>query len=704
MRTKKQALLLTALALAVQCALAQQPSGQVWVTGTGVDVNGDNPFRFLEYRDIRDGVTGGMNLRWENSWYHNLFGENLGRDDQYVELKGGRYGVFKYSVYVDDVVHNLTYDAITPWVGIGTNNLTFAGNPPSNPTTNTALWTGFGYGIQHENIGGMAEVQPALASPLYFRAHANRKRTEGIRPLGAPATSPGGPTYELPLPVDFTTTDFGGEVGYSSKTFHAAASVAWSKFEDHNDFLNWRNAIVTTGANTERSTISTDNDMVKLGLNLMWKQLPMGSTLAVRGVYSKLEGDFAIPPTYLSVSGTTGNVRQAGANVSNFDGEVVNKSIAASFTSQLGRGFDSRAYLDWTERDNKSTHVVFVPTGPGSGGACDFNLGVALTTCSNDPFHYKRENLGLDLNYRLNRENKLFFNVDYALIERERHDFHESKETKFRADWKSSSLGIVDTRLRYEHFRRRSEFGLSDSVNIFDQFVYRFDAAPLDRDLVKVVFESSPLPLLDLGLEIIAKRNDYKDTVLGRTEDTRREIYLSASYGSVKALRLTAFADVEWTRYESTHWVGATTTFPVPNPAGTAYLWDAQVKDKNYLVGLAADYLVNERLKLYGSLIWQKTDGMVDFSTPANLANPQNIDAYDNFRKRSLNVKGTYAATKKIDVTLGAAYEKFEFSDVQIDGYLHALRTGTTQNYLSGAYAFPSYTAKVLYVTLAYRF
>jgi len=56
------------------------------------------------------------------------------------------------------------------------------------------------------------------------------------------------------------------------------------------------------------------------------------------------------------------------------------------------------------------------------------------------------------------------------------------------------------------------------------------------------------------------------------------------------------------------------------------------------------------------------------------------------------------------EVSAGAAYEKYDYTDVQMDDYIYAIRTGTNQSYLSGAYAFPNYKASIVYVTVAYRF
>ncbi len=707
MKSRPVFLLGTVIAASISAAFAQETppafGGTVSLTGISTHVTSENRFRFAEYRDLDSGVTAGFDLRGQsNAWYYNLFGENLGRDDQFLQLRGGRYGVFKYSAYSDDVIHNYTFNAITPFSGVGSNSLTFPGTTAS---VNTLTWNRFDYSVQHKNLGGAVEAQAGVDSPLYFRVTANRKKSEGVKPLGAAGTSPGGPAYELPAPIDWTTTDVSGEVGYTSKMAHFSVNVLYSKFEDHNDFLSWRTPFVTTGANLESSTLAADSNLWRVGVNGMVKQLPMDSSLALRATYTKVTNSMPIAPTYLSIVGTTGFNRLTNPSSPTFEGEVVNKSLSAALNSHLSSALSSKVYWNWYERENNSTRVVFTPSGPGAGGTCDVPAtGVVATTCSAEFLHYKKDNFGAELYYRLAKGHKLTVGLDYLDTERERVDFDRSKETKAFIEYKTSALEIADFRVKYQHLRRNSEFLEGNSTNVYERFFYRFDAAPLDRDQVKFVFDMTPAPLLDLGVELIAKRNKYRDTFLGRNRDTRREVAVSASYGDPNGLRLTAFADYERSQYDSTHFVGATTTFPATNAAGTAYLWESDVKDRNYLVGAAASWKMNERLSFVGSLIWQKADGAVDFATQSVASNPINIDRYDNFRKKTLNLRALYAVTKKLDVSVGAAYEKYDYTDIQMDDYLYNIRTGTNQSYLSGAYAFPNYKASIVYVTLAYRF
>jgi hypothetical protein len=466
---------------------------------------------------------------------------------------------------------------------------------------------------------------------------------------------------------------------------------------------------VLTGANQEISTLGADNNLRRLAFNGVVKKLPFDSTLAVRATYSKLTNSIPIGVNFLSISGTTGSVRLSNPNEPTFEGEVVNKSFSIAYNSNPARAWNTKVYYNWYKRDNNSTEVVFTPGGPGSGGGCDFNAaGVALTTCSTEFLHYRKTNVGAEVQWRVAPQNKVTLGIDYLDTERERIDFNRSKDTKATLEWKSSSWEVADVRVKYIHLNRKSDFQEGDALtnnapDIFARYTFRFDVAPLDRDTVKVVLDANPAPLFDLGGEVAYKHNKYKDTLLGRTSDTRAEVAVSASYGPPE-LRFTAFADYEHTVYDSRHWVGATTTFPNSNAAGTTFLWQSDVKDKNYLIGLAADWRAHERLRLVGSAIWQKADGAVDFEAFSTTRIPTNITRYDNFSKKALNVRGIFAAMKNIDLTLGAAYEKYDYSDLQMDAYLYALRTGTNQNYLSGAYAFPNYKASIVYATVTYRF
>ncbi|MFY9315706.1 MAG: MtrB/PioB family outer membrane beta-barrel protein [Burkholderiales bacterium] len=725
MKFTKQYLLVASLFVAPTALAQMAVTGSVTPGYLSTDFNGTNRFRFDEYRDMRSGGTLGAEIKGEGPRYYlNFFGENIGRDDQFLELKGGQYGLFKYSLTNNNIIRNLTSNAATPFGGVNSNNLTFNvtpglsnSNPVTNPILNTANWGRFDYSVKHENYGGTFEWQSISSSPFYFRATGNQKETKGVKPFGQAVSSPGGQAVELPQVVDYTTTDASAELGYSTKLSQYALNVSWSKFKDNNDFFTWRNPLLTAGTTTERTTIAADNSLWKVGLNAMWKQLPMSSTLALRGSYSETSNGLPIAATGLAVATTTGQVVNMNANNANFDGKIANTTLAASLTSVLAKGLDSRVYLNYYDRKNKSTEIVMTPRNAVtavSTQSCDLNptTGAALTTCTNERFHMTKDNFGLDLQYRANSDNKFSGGWDYTKIERERRDFEKTRDNKFYVEWKNNSLETVTGKIKLQYMDRDADFllgglnGTLSATNFYNKEFKRFDLAGNKQTLARFGLDSTPIPFLDLGAELIFKNNDYKDINLGRKNDERKEFYFTAGYGDARVFRVSVFADYEQTEYVSEHFVG---TPPATYPAGqstAAYQWSARVKDKNYVFGVAADWPYSERLRFKGSYIWQQTNGSVDQTAFPGVVFT-NITAYDTFRRNTLDLRGIWTVQKNLDLNFGYAYENYKYTDAQMDNYsLTPTNFAGTSNLavLSGAYANPTYRANIFYASLKYMF
>jgi hypothetical protein len=116
-----------------------------------------------------------------------------------------------------------------------------------------------------------------------------------------------------------------------------------------------------------------------------------------------------------------------------------------------------------------------------------------------------------------------------------------------------------------------------------------------------------------------------------------------------------------------------------------------------------------QKLILKGSAIYQETRGWVDFQsqtladgTPATLLYP--INAYDNTQRWSVNPRAVISIVRNVELTLGYAFDKYDYKDTQLEGYQYTIGTGTTTSYLNGVYAFPNYTAHIAYGTMRYRF
>jgi MtrB/PioB family decaheme-associated outer membrane protein len=690
-------------------------SGSVGLGLRSVNEKANNQWKLREYRDLKnEQILSVFDLSGRGgSYWIDAYGENIGNDDVYLDVRGGQYGTFKYRLYGNELNHVFTTGARSPHVGVGTPNLTGLTAPNLNPNT----WPSrFDYDLKRRDIGGNVEF--SMASPFYVRVDANQVKREGLFPFAyAGGTSPGNGFLEVPQLRDWTDKNYSVEAGYSTRQLHASLSWSQSKFENDVPLMRFTNP--NMGGGLDFAWQAPNNEATRIGANVMFKQLPMGSTLSGRFSQTKLTNSFATPSVTLAPGARFLTTVPSSPG---FNGDVKNTSASLSLTSSPMRQLDTRLYWNWHEKDDDSTRIAYA-AGTTAPATPTTNLTAVQTF---ERLSYKKNNLGFEAGYRVNPANKVSAGVDWTKTERDREDYDESKDWKYFVELRNSSLDVVEGRLRYQYMERRSNFHEPFATGTqgnayFLWAVRRFDVASFDQQLVRLTLDATPAPLVDLGFEAIYKDNKYKDTILGRERDDRQEIYASVSYGDPRAFRVSLFGDVEWVQYKSIHRsVNSAACGDVsggfvlscdPNapaaPNGNAFTWKADNKDKNWAIGTGAEWAVMPRLGLRASYIYSQTKGTVDFTgnfltTFSNF--PANITNYDNTRRHTLNLKAVYQATKQWEVTGGYAYEKFRYSDDQFDNYRYVVGTGANAGYLTGAYADPNYRANIVYVMARYRF
>jgi MtrB/PioB family decaheme-associated outer membrane protein len=701
--SKRILCLLIANLFAAAPAFAQSDfrmQGSVGLGGIGVDDKDSKDASYLnEYRDMSNGVLSIFDIRGRSSTYWlELFGENLGRDDQYINLRGGRYELFKYRIYSDSLKHNLAFGGITPYSGAGSNNQT-----ATFPALNTATWQQLGdVGYKRRDTGGFAEFQGL--SPWYFRVDGNQVKTSGSK-IGASSLglSPVNGLVELSLPVEYTTRTAIVEGGYATKTASFAVSWTTSKYENDQEKVDWTNPFYSNGKDT--TYLGSDTDYSRILVNGTLRQLPLSTTVAIRYTKDETETDTILGTTVLH---TGGAVLPTGASSPVFNGRVDNETFSLGIASTPMKNLDTRIYWNEYERKDGSTHLTFN------------NPAVTTTVYENHILNFDKSNYGIDAYYRFDRANRIGAGWDYLDTKRDRFDFDRTKDRKWFVEWKSSMIEDVGFRVKYINLDRKSDFLLgndganANDVAYWNRFLKAYDAADLDRDEWKLNLDFSPVPFLDLSFEGNIKRNDYTDQVLGRLSDDRTEYYVSASYGNPDGVRFTVFGDWENIEYKSYHRVVGSSTATTPPgpydpfrpPTSSNYNWEGKNKDKNYAYGLSLDWKATDKLKVSASAMMYKTDGSVDFASQTGpTAPPIPITAYDDSRRRSLNLKGVYDVSKAWSVTGGYAYEKYDYSDAQYDGYRYTIPASSNQNsYYNGFYSNPKYKANIIYGLVTFRF
>lgn len=657
-------------------------SGSVELGVRAVDEN-ETGAKFLEYRDLDDGLFGNLFLSYYmGSYFFEVLGRNIGLDDQFYLLEGGDFRNFDYSFFYDEIPHNLSFDAITPYSGIGSNNLTLN---LADPTLMEG-WQTFDYTIERKKYG--AEISASMGSPFFVQIGADRMEKEGVKPLGTGSFSG---SVEIPEPVDYTDDSFSIAGGYTADQLTFKVTGTLSSFENDNKFVSWQNPFLGI---TEINTLSPDSDYGKIAANLAWRGLPMMSSLLVSGSYANLSNEIMVNEIGIAITDEL--------NRTTFDGDISTADFSAAFVSRPLAALDTKLFYKYLDRENDSS--VIETRHP-------LHEQEAPPDSTNEPFllEYTKHNLGIDANYNLGMETVAGFGYEFMDVDRDnRPDAESNTDNLIYARIRNASLDIMSAKLQYTFLNRDTDtdFDLT-GITPFDsafiqQFVQRFDYTDKQRHEVELALEFMLTENLDLGLDYTYVDNDYDDVVLGRTKDKGHEFYADLMWRASRMLMLNGFAGYETYEADSNHYNFSPGQIADPriddgNPA--SFRWTQQLDEDFWTVGVLAQVpLMNDRLKLSLSWEYQQSDGENTFTSDGRPLT--DIDDSVDYDIITVEAKGVYDLTDVFDVTLGYIYEKSELDDLQFIGY-DFQPSGAL---LSGAYADHDYEAHVGYLTVRYKF
>ncbi|MEO8303643.1 MAG: OmpA family protein [Betaproteobacteria bacterium] len=716
------------------------------------------------YQDLGNGVMSNVGVQGRNSttWFQG-YGENFGRGDQYLFLRGGVYDVFKSGIYLNDIPRTFSSAAYTPFNGSGSNLLTATfplASLPTNPPT--AGWNGFQLGYDRRDAGGYAEWQKN--GPWYFRADGSQVTFSGTRPgSGANGTSPGNGYTDLAIPQDFKTSNWGVEGGY--QTSKATFAVRWdySKFENSNETLRWTNPFfgptvngtATTSNLLDTTYLAPGNTFNKFTASGNYRDLPWHSVISARYTWAKTTSDTPLALTALNTNGVYNNTLP---DTTNFNGENINQSFALAWTAMPGANFNTRAYYYWTKLDNKSDLVEYgnaPTTALASGLGCGNLVAAGVPTqivgnCENELYNYTKNNVGLDAWWKFARGNRLGFGWDYLDIDQTRVDYDKSHSNKLWVEYKNTMLDTLSARLKYQYVKRDSTLNFSNdplpngganNPNYLLPYTSAFDLQSNTTNLVKLTVDWSPTMNTGVSFEGNWAKVDFDDVTYGRTTSDRQGYFLSGYWNASSNVKLNAFGSWEDTKYPSNHrYIGTVSggpsppsgyctaanpncydPFATPNP-NNSYNWSSQTKDQTWMFGVGADWQAIDALKLTGSYLYVSNEGNATFSVQNNIAlspTPLPIDNFDNSKQQYLNLKGVWSYNRNWSLTAGYSYLKYSHNDVATDGYQYVLpivrNTGaggvvpslvnnTSLSYLNGYDANTDGHSNIFYLQVTYKF
>ncbi|MBM4313715.1 MAG: hypothetical protein FJ122_07305 [Deltaproteobacteria bacterium] len=702
--------ILALLTFSLAWAEGGKVSGEVTVTGTSVKSTG-NEASFNEFEDKKSGVSSALKLDYDsNQYFLNLTGDDIGLKTQAYRLDGGMYGKFKYFLDYNEIVHNFTFGARTFYSGVGTDNLTYTATVPAGGTAAGTFQQGgtvFDYSSQRKRYGGGFKLD--LAKPFYFSAAVSREEKSGIRPTAAGAMTGGGYGLELPEPTKYQTDVLKVEAGYASKPFFVAANVFFSEFRNDIEKLFHRNpayAVTAASSRPDVITLPPDNSYYKVSLK-GGVALPLDSRFSVNVGFSKTKSDVDLL-TYRSDAAAAGWA-SVGLSKPNFKGDLESQNVDLNLSSAPLSFLDAKVYYKYYKKSNKSDSIT---TTDGT------------TSFRNHIFDYNKEGAGASFGIKLPANLKLTPAYSYQKVNRERGDFPQNVDHTYSADLKWSGLDILTAKVGYERLNRTGDWklltlvtGTQETANALEPFIRRFDVAPVAKDTYSASIELFPLENLNVGLGYRNKKSNFKDTVMGIREDKSDEVNFDVSYAFGKYVKLSAYYDYEKTRSfqfqrrANAATVTAVQANPATAPTASYYNWDLEQTFTTDSYGAGIDvFAIPNKLTFTLRYDSVKSDGFADYNLQWLLTgqNQDNIDIgnWEDYKKQVFHAKAVYEATKNLAVTVGYAYEKYDYSDALYDGYRYIATssTGAVNNYLTGAYMNPPYDAHRVYIGLTYKF
>ena len=699
------------------------------------------------YQDLRNGALSSVGAQGRNSttWFQG-YGENFGRSDQYMFLRGGIYDVFKAGAYLNDIPHNFSTNAYSPFVGIGSNTLiaTFplGAFPSPQPPGN---WSNFTLGYDRRDAGGYAEWQKN--SPWYFRVDGNQVSFSGTKVgSGANGSSPGNGFSDLAFPTQYTTSNWGVEGGY--QTSKATFAVRWdySQFDNDNQTLKWTNPFFG-GNQLDTTYLPPNNTFNKFTLSGNYRDLPWRSVISARYTWSKTTSDVGLGLTALDSGGI---YNPTSPNTGSFNGEHVNQSLALAWTAVPAKNVDTRVFYYWTKLENNSTQVRFgnAPNNPPVGSMGCGNFGNPPTTiqgnCENELFNYKKDNVGFDVWWKFMAGNRLGFGWDYNDLDQTRVDYDKAHWNRLWAEYKNTMLDTLSARLKYQYINRDATRnfttnGLSpNDPNYLLAYTSAFDMQSNTTNLLKLYLDWTPMPAVGVSFEGTWGKVDYDDVTLGRTSSDRQGYFLSGNWTPGETIKLNAWGSWEQAKYPSNHrYIGTVAGGPDPPPGfctaanpncynpfappyqqspgstTASYNWNSATKDQTWMIGVGGDWQAMEKLKLSASYLYinNKGNATFGFQNPIVLNNPPvlPIDDFDSSTQQYFNLKGSWAYDKNWSFTGGYSYGKFSHSDIATNGYQYVapypgVASNASLSYLNGNDAFTNGSQNIFYLLVTYKF
>lgn len=733
---------LIAAFLAFACAPALAADGEGVLTGS-VDLtfrtfgNANDSAKFQEYRDMSGGILGGLSIGYRKGRNHfRLDGLNLGLDDQRVSIVGGNFARFKVEFDYNQIPHRFALDTPSIWGGFGTNYLTLpdaiqsaAQAAPSTPTSarESAVQSALSqymanatlqdWELERKRVQAALEVQSG--EPLTFRMELSREDRDGTSPFFG-AFGEGGTVqaYELPEPVHYTTDSARLSAEYARANQYLKIGYYTQAFDNESNFLRFDNplSLVDNPASSPypiagalipgmgQMSLPPSNRFHNIVATGSISRLPWDGRLTATVSSGRMRQDETLLPA--TINSAFGPITQPATTA---DARVDTMLYRIAFMANPTDRLDLRAAYNSYEYDNKTPVRTWQGVVLDTGGPDDL---------INVPTSYRNRRTELDLGYEFS--DAIRAGIGYASrdVRRTNREVADEDESVWNAHVNSRLAEWLTLRGSYEHSKRSGAYDYTVpfvaggiAPDNWDQ-LRKFDEAARKHDSYTLQAVALPGENAAVTATVGYNKDRYHESVGGLLSDKSWLFSLDADYSLRNGGSLFAFASYEkFSDFQQAWQWNPGDSFATREPAQ----WTADSKMRVTTLGMGFDLPLRPRkLDLLVNFTQSLSNGGIVFFSPLgtsandrNLFTPLPFSSVEDSKLTRLDAQIRYAVDTRITASLGWTYERFTYSDFQLDGFSSIpvqTSNGTWRTTLGAGTLWRPYSVNLFYGKVGFKF
>jgi len=463
-----------------------------WIEGGFLGTWGSNTdsAAFREYADWgTDPLATSLGFLVQNrrtAWFMSGLAENVGRTDQYYQLKTGRYGEYSVTAFFDSIPHIFSTDAKSLYDGVGSGNLTLRGglvpgaSTPAQVDAVLADTPPTELRVTREKAGLSINYTPWKTIEAIFQV-SNEWRN-GTQPISATFGYPfeNGAT-QIIAPVHYRTLDVTAGLRYKEDDLQANFTYTGSIFNNTDQSLMWQNpglaqlppgsyipteGLLTLPPNNESHTVKGDVTA------LMSPKLRFSASLS----YTLMrQNDLLFPPTIDSgtIPGAGGPINLADWNTTaalsraraNAEIDVLNTFAQLQYIASPDLSFDFELrhrdennltdYLAWNPITGQYGYIAIdgglAPFNPYLSGVYQPNAPGDVVQIRNIPFANNSVELTARGSYRLDNHMKLDLSYVHNAVEHSDRELPNADDNRVRLQLAANGFEWGSVRVSYEY-------------------------------------------------------------------------------------------------------------------------------------------------------------------------------------------------------------------------------------------------------------